>query len=196
MGSFARGEPPPCDGSPRASTPQRATRTRTDALPALPAVSIARTVTRWIPRRTCVSHQRQSTLPPATTLRRLPSIQTSVRTTAPPRSAAAARTIARRRRRAWRPGEAMATSGAEVSAGGSVTVLVPGGSVMGGFVTGGGGGGGGTGTVAGTTADDALLPAASYASTRYEYVAPAITDVSIQLVWVVVRTRAPSRKIR
>src|SRR4051812_31995259 len=170
MGSFARGEPPPCDGSPRASTPQRATRTRTDALPALPAVSIARTVTRWIPRRTCVSHQRQSTLPPATTLRRLTSIQTSVRTTLPPRAAAAARTIARRRRGAGRAGEAMATRGADLSAGGSVTVFVEGGSVTGGVcVTGGSttGGGGGEGTVTAVIGDDAALPAASYASTRY-----------------------------
>src|SRR3954469_11949438 len=132
----------------------RTTRTRTDALPALPAASIARTVTRWIPRRTCRSDQRQSSRPPVTRLRRLPSIQSSLRTTVPPRSAAAARTTARRRRRAWRPGEEIATSGADLSTGG-------GGPTGGGEVW-----VGGDGTVALTIAEDAALPAASYASTR------------------------------
>src|SRR4051794_35136532 len=145
----------------------RTTRTRTDALPALPAASIARRVPGWIPRRTCRSDQRQSSRPPARRSRRLPSIQSSVCATVPPRSAAAARTVVRRRRWACRPGEAIATSGAEVSPGGRVTLfvigspaggmLVPGGSV-GGCTT---GDGGGDGTVTPTVSDDALLPAAS-----------------------------------
>src|SRR2546423_6592921 len=137
-------------------------RTRREALPAVPAASIAMPVTRWMPRRTCRSDQRQPTRAPATVRRSLPSIQTSVRAM-PEASAASARTVARRRRRAWRPGETIATPGAEWSTGGSVTGEVLGGlllSVVGGCTT-GGGGGGGDGNVALTSAEEALLPEAS-----------------------------------